>query len=86
MQDQALILLTIILAVMFVEVVSLLSILLACSRRKKRNKSQASTFTSTQTLNPFENDHDYSKNFLPGNPCHVRADDRVVGRAYLLFL
>ncbi|XP_011632681.1 tetraspanin-9 [Pogonomyrmex barbatus] len=60
-QDQALILLGIVLAIMFVEVTALLSILLACSRENKRSKSQTSTFTSTQTLSPFaESDHDYS--------------------------
>ncbi|XP_018353522.1 PREDICTED: uncharacterized protein LOC108755165 [Trachymyrmex septentrionalis] len=61
-QDQALILLAIVLVVMFVEVTTLLSILLVCSRDNRRSKSQASTFTSTQTLSPFsENDHDFSK-------------------------
>lgn len=61
-QDQALILLAIVLAVMFVEVTALLSILLACSRGNRRSKSQASTFTSTQTLSPFtESDQDFSK-------------------------
>jgi hypothetical protein len=63
MQDQALILLIIILAVMFVEVSALLSILLACSRGKRKNKPQMSIFTSTQTLSPFESDHDFSKEF-----------------------
>ncbi|XP_029173469.1 uncharacterized protein LOC114942301 [Nylanderia fulva] len=59
-QDQALILLAIILAVMFVEVTTLLSILFACSRGNRRSKSQASTFTSTQTLSPFtESEHDF---------------------------
>ncbi|EGI64890.1 CD63 antigen [Acromyrmex echinatior] len=52
-QDQALILLAIVLVVMFVEV-----------HDNRRSKSQASTFTSTQTLSPFsENDHDFSKQF-----------------------
>ncbi|XP_011135468.1 tetraspanin-17 [Harpegnathos saltator] len=60
MQNQALILLAIVLAIMFVEVIALLSVLLACSRGKKRSKSQTSTFTSTQTLSPFaESDHDF---------------------------
>jgi len=63
MQDQALILLIIILAVMFVEVSALLSILLACSRGKRKNQPQMSIFTSTQTLSPFESDHDFSKAF-----------------------
>ncbi|KAG5315074.1 CD63 protein, partial [Acromyrmex insinuator] len=61
-QDQALILLAIVLVVMFVEVTTLLSILLACSHDNRRSKSQASTFTSTQTLSPFsENDHDFRR-------------------------
>ncbi|XP_012062430.1 PREDICTED: tetraspanin-9 [Atta cephalotes] len=64
-QDQTLILLAIVLVVMFVEVMTLLSILLACSRDNRKSKSQASTFTSTQTLSPFnENDHDFSKQFF----------------------
>ncbi|CAL7945184.1 unnamed protein product [Xylocopa violacea] len=59
-QDQALILLTVGLAVIFVEVGALLSTFFACSKGSKRAKSQASTFTSTQTLSPFsESDHDY---------------------------
>lgn len=62
MQDQALIMLAIVLVVMFIEVIALFSIFLACSRGNKRGKSQASTFTSTQTLSPFtESDHDFSK-------------------------
>lgn len=63
-QDQALIVLTIVLAIMFVEVIALFSIFLACSRGNRRSKSQTSTFTSTQTLSPFnESDHDFSKKF-----------------------
>ncbi|XP_076380569.1 uncharacterized protein LOC117228360 isoform X4 [Megalopta genalis] len=59
-QDQALILLTVGLAVIFVEVGALLTTFLACSRGHKRAKSRASTFTSTQTLSPFsESDHDF---------------------------
>lgn len=59
-QDQALILLTVGLAMIFVEVGALLSTFLACSRGNRRSKSQASTFTSTQTLSPFsESDHDF---------------------------
>ncbi|XP_011495333.1 PREDICTED: tetraspanin-9-like [Ceratosolen solmsi marchali] len=67
MQDQALILLAIGLAVVLVELCALLSTLLACtnqkSRRQKRKRAQTSTFTSTQTLSPFnEIDHDYGIN------------------------
>ncbi|KAK9296697.1 hypothetical protein QLX08_009369 [Tetragonisca angustula] len=59
-QEQALILLTIGLAVIFVEVGALLSTFFVCSKSSKRAKSQASTFTSTQTLSPFsESDHDF---------------------------
>lgn len=75
-QDQALILLAIILAVMFVEVTALLSILLACSRGNRRSKSQASTFTSTQTLSPFtESDHDFSKRSFCLKICDFRSHD-----------
>lgn len=64
-QDQALILLVIGLAIIFVEVSALLSTFFACSKGTKRTKSQASTFTSTQTLSPFnESDHDFGKVFL----------------------
>ncbi|XP_012215906.1 CD151 antigen [Linepithema humile] len=61
-QDQALIMLAIILGIMVVEVTALFSIFFACSReRNRRSKSQASTFTSTQTLSPFtESEHDFS--------------------------
>ncbi|XP_076227827.1 CD151 antigen isoform X1 [Nomia melanderi] len=59
-QDQALILLSVGLAVIFVEVGALLSTFFACSRGGRRAKSRASTFTSTQTLSPFsESDHDF---------------------------
>ncbi|XP_026669391.1 CD82 antigen-like isoform X1 [Ceratina calcarata] len=59
-QEQALILLTVGLTVIFVEVGALLSTFFACSRTNKRAKSQTSTFTSTQTLSPFsESDHDF---------------------------
>lgn len=59
-QDQALILLVIGLTIIFVEVSALLSTFFACSKGTKRTKSQASTFTSTQTLSPFnESDHDF---------------------------
>lgn len=61
-QDQALILLTVGLTVIFVEVGAVLSTFLVCSRSNKRTKSQASTFTSTQTLSPFsESDHDFGE-------------------------
>lgn len=64
-QDQALILLTVGLAVIFVEVGALLSTFFACSRGNRRAKSQASTFTSTQTLSPFsESDHDFGEGIL----------------------
>lgn len=65
-QDQALIMLAVILGIMFVEVTALFSIFLACTRgRNRRSKSQASTFTSTQTLSPFaESEHDFSKKFF----------------------
>lgn len=63
-QDQALILLVIGLAIIFVEVSALLSTFFACSKGTKRTKSQASTFTSTQTLSPFnESDHDFGNKF-----------------------
>lgn len=63
-QDQALILLVIGLAIIFVEVSALLSTFLACSKGTKRAKSQASTFTSTQTLSPFnESEHDFGNKF-----------------------
>ncbi|XP_012255719.1 CD82 antigen-like [Athalia rosae] len=59
-QDQALILLGVGLAVVLVELCALLSTLLACSKLQKENQPQPSTFTSTQTLGPFnEADHDY---------------------------
>lgn len=59
-QEQALILLAIGLSIIFVEVSVLLSTFFACSKNSKRKKSQTSTFTSTQTLSPFnENDHDF---------------------------
>lgn len=65
-QDQALIFLTVGLAVIFVEVGALLSTFFACSRGSRKAKSRASTFTSTQTLSPFsESDHDFGKNLRP---------------------
>lgn len=61
-QEQALILLAIGLAVMLIEISVLVSTLSACSKIKKKRKSHASAFTSTQTLNPFqEMEHDYGK-------------------------
>ena len=69
-QEQALILLTIGLAVIFVEVGALLSTFFVCSKSSKRAKSQASTFTSTQTLSPFsESDHDFGKKVFPSFKC-----------------
>jgi hypothetical protein len=73
-QDQALILLAIGLAVVIIELCALLSTLLACtnqkSQRHKRKRAQNSTFTSTQTLSPFnESDHDYGKVIL--TPCKI---------------
>ena len=69
-QEQALILLTIGLAVIFVEIGALLSTFFVCSKSSKRAKSQASTFTSTQTLSPFsESDHDFGKKYFPLFEC-----------------
>ncbi|XP_015595053.1 tetraspanin-9 [Cephus cinctus] len=60
-QDQALTLLGIGLMIIIVEISALLSTLFACSKiSKNKSVAQPSTFTSTQTLSPFnELDHDY---------------------------
>lgn len=64
-QNQALILLTIGLIIMIIEILALLSTLLACTKSKSSNTSpSASVFTSSQTLthSPFtEPDNDFGK-------------------------
>ena len=64
-QDQALILLAVGLAVVLIELSALLSTFLACSKISTKKKTQASTFTSTQTLSPFsETDQEYGKSYF----------------------
>ncbi|XP_046748183.1 CD82 antigen [Diprion similis] len=59
-QDQALILLGVGLAVVLVELCALLSTFFACSKLRKEDKPQPSTYTSTRALGTFnEADHDY---------------------------